>query len=57
MNDARDAWKKGDGDSVLAWYAKWWSENKDKAFLAKDMYKVMEEQKKIVEKRINDKKK
>lgn len=57
MNDAKEAWKKGDGDSVLAWYNKWWSENKDKAFLAKDMYKVMEEQRKIVEKRINDKKK
>lgn len=38
MKDAKSAWDKSNGAQVDEWYATWFEENKDKAFLTKDMY-------------------
>jgi len=38
LRDAKDAWDKAGGKKLEDWYAKWYADNKDKAFMAKDMY-------------------
>ncbi|RAU96128.1 extracellular solute-binding protein [Paenibacillus sp. YN15] len=38
--DAKSLWTKAGGKQVEDWYAKWYQENKDKAFFTKDIYEV-----------------
>lgn len=38
LKDAKSAWDKANGAQVDEWYAKWYADNKDKAFLTKDLY-------------------
>ncbi|UVI31997.1 extracellular solute-binding protein [Paenibacillus spongiae] len=38
--DAKSTWEKSGGKQVDDWYAKWYAENKGKAFLKEDMYKM-----------------
>ncbi|MDR9854175.1 extracellular solute-binding protein [Paenibacillus sp. VCA1] len=40
MKDIKSVWDKAGGQQVDEWYAKWYDENKDKAFLTPDMYKI-----------------
>ncbi|QYR21748.1 extracellular solute-binding protein [Paenibacillus sp. sptzw28] len=40
IEDAKSTWEKSGGKQVDDWYAKWYVENKDKAFLKEDMYKM-----------------
>jgi putative aldouronate transport system substrate-binding protein len=44
MKDAMDVWEKADGKKVDAWMANWYATDKDKAFLAKDMYEIAKQQ-------------
>ncbi|WP_165452694.1 extracellular solute-binding protein [Paenibacillus thalictri] len=39
--DAKGVWEKGGGKQLEDWYAKWYAENKDKAFLSQDIYKFL----------------
>ncbi|RAP73884.1 ABC transporter substrate-binding protein [Paenibacillus montanisoli] len=41
LTDAKAAWEQANGAQVDEWYSKWYAENKDKAFLTKDMYELM----------------
>lgn len=41
LKDSKSAWEKANGAQVDEWYAKWYTENKDKAFLTKDMYDLV----------------
>ncbi|WNR45553.1 type 2 periplasmic-binding domain-containing protein [Paenibacillus roseipurpureus] len=38
IKDAKERWEKSGGKDIDAWYDKWYGENKDKAFLTKDLY-------------------
>jgi putative aldouronate transport system substrate-binding protein len=38
LKDGKSAWEKANGAQVDEWYAKWYADNKDKAFLTKDMF-------------------
>ncbi|TDF96159.1 extracellular solute-binding protein [Paenibacillus piri] len=41
LSDAKAVWEKGGGKQLEDWYAKWYAENKDKAFLSQDIYKFL----------------
>ncbi len=45
MADVRDFWIAGGGEEVEEWYKNWYRENKDSAFLAGDIYDIVEQQK------------
>ncbi|MGG1516011.1 extracellular solute-binding protein [Paenibacillus oryzisoli] len=40
--DAKDMWQKSGGAKLEEFYLKWYAENKDTAFLAKDMWKFIQ---------------
>jgi putative aldouronate transport system substrate-binding protein len=42
LADAQAAWNNAGGKDLEAWYADWYRENKDKAFLAKDIYTFLD---------------
>ncbi len=44
LKDAQDVWQKSNGKGVEEWHKKWYAENKDKAFLAKDLFEVTKTQ-------------
>jgi putative aldouronate transport system substrate-binding protein len=44
MKDAIDVWDKAGGKKVEEWMASWYAAEKDKAFLAKDMYEIAKQQ-------------
>ncbi|WJH35489.1 extracellular solute-binding protein [Paenibacillus sp. CC-CFT747] len=44
LADAKSTWEKSGGKQVDEWYTKWYAENKDKAFLKEDMYKMPKSQ-------------
>ncbi|NOU97495.1 extracellular solute-binding protein [Paenibacillus sp. LMG 31456] len=41
LSDAKAVWEKGGGKQLEDWYAKWYVDNKDKAFLTQDIYKFL----------------
>ncbi|SFM17591.1 putative aldouronate transport system substrate-binding protein [Paenibacillus sp. 1_12] len=41
LADAKAVWDKGGGKQLEDWYAKWYADNKDKAFLTQDIYKFL----------------
>ncbi|OUS69694.1 hypothetical protein B1748_30610 [Paenibacillus sp. MY03] len=41
--DGQSAWKQANGDEIDQWYADWYKENKDNAFLTKDMYALAQD--------------
>jgi putative aldouronate transport system substrate-binding protein len=44
MKDAQDTWNKGNGKKVEDWFLNWYDKDRDKAFLAKDIYDIMKTQ-------------
>ncbi|WP_028551243.1 extracellular solute-binding protein [Paenibacillus sp. UNC451MF] len=38
FQDAKSTWDKNNGKNIEEWYAKWYQDNKTKAFLTKDFY-------------------
>ncbi|AFC27243.1 family 1 extracellular solute-binding protein [Paenibacillus mucilaginosus 3016] len=44
MKDAQDTWNKGNGKKVEDWFLNWYEKDRDKAFLAKDIYDIMKKQ-------------
>lgn len=44
MADAKATWDKGDGKKVEAWFANWWTNDSQNAFLAKDIIDMMKQQ-------------
>ena len=38
FQDAKSTWDKNDGKNIEEWYAKWYQDNKTKAFFTKDFY-------------------
>lgn len=44
IKDAKNAWEKGGGKEIEEWMANWYEKEGDNAFLAKDMYEIMEEE-------------
>jgi putative aldouronate transport system substrate-binding protein len=46
LAEAKSIWEKGDGAKLEAWYDEWWQNNKDTAFLAKDIFEIVAEQNK-----------
>lgn len=47
MNDAKAAWEKGGGKQIEDWMKNWYMADKDKAFLAKDIYDIIDSEKKL----------
>ncbi|GAA4836493.1 hypothetical protein GCM10023310_12520 [Paenibacillus vulneris] len=45
IKDAQSAWDKAGGKQLEDYMNKWYSENKDKAFLAKDVWDIVKQQK------------
>ncbi|WP_181592689.1 extracellular solute-binding protein [Paenibacillus sp. YN15] len=46
MADAKSAWDKLNGKKLEEFYAKWYAENKEHAFLTKDVYQILADSKK-----------
>lgn len=44
IQDAKSLWEKGKGPEAEAWMKQWYAENKDTAFLSKDIYDVIRQQ-------------
>ncbi|MFS0727523.1 extracellular solute-binding protein [Paenibacillus sp. 1P07SE] len=44
IQETENAWSKAGGQQVEDWYREWYAAEKDSAFLAKDIYKVVQEQ-------------
>ncbi|MDF2922322.1 MAG: family 1 extracellular solute-binding protein [Paenibacillaceae bacterium] len=44
QKDAMEVWEKAGGKQVEEWMANWYASDKDKAFLAKDMYEIAKQQ-------------
>ncbi|MNI55896.1 hypothetical protein D3C73_1108740 [compost metagenome] len=42
--EAQATWNKGDGKKVEDWFKNWYANDKDKSFLATDMYEIMKKQ-------------
>lgn len=42
--DAKDTWDKGNGKMIEDWFKQWYEKDSNNAFLAKDIYEVMEQQ-------------
>ncbi|WP_258525403.1 extracellular solute-binding protein [Paenibacillus sp. YN15] len=49
VKDGRDIWEKAGGKKVDEFYAKWYDENKDTAFMLKDLYEFGEQAQKLYE--------
>lgn len=47
MNDIKSAWEKGGGKQIEDWMKNWYKTDKDKAFLAKDLYDAVNNEKKL----------
>ena len=47
VNDAKSAWEKGGGKQIEDWMMNWYKNDKDKAFLAKDIYNAVDNEKKL----------
>jgi putative aldouronate transport system substrate-binding protein len=41
LDDAKKAWETNNGKKIEEWYAKWYQDNKTKAFLTKDYYEFV----------------
>ncbi|WP_066196031.1 type 2 periplasmic-binding domain-containing protein [Gracilibacillus timonensis] len=44
LEDAKEVWANGKGPDAEEWWTNWYDENKDSAFLAKDIYDIVEQQ-------------
>ncbi|QGH33553.1 extracellular solute-binding protein [Gracilibacillus salitolerans] len=44
LKDAKKIWQNGRGPDAEQWWSDWYAENKDSAFLAKDIYGIVEQQ-------------
>ncbi|MCZ8516439.1 hypothetical protein O9H85_29435 [Paenibacillus filicis] len=44
IKDAQAAWEKGNGKQLEDYMNKWYAENKDQAFLAKDIWEIVKRQ-------------
>jgi len=47
MNDIKSSWEKGGGKQIEDWMKNWYKTDKDKAFLAKDIYDAVDKEKKL----------
>ncbi|WP_020618319.1 extracellular solute-binding protein [Paenibacillus daejeonensis] len=43
IGDAKAAWNKSNGEKIDQWYADWYRDNKDSAFLMNDMYDLAQD--------------
>lgn len=43
MEDAKKTWTQGGGDQILTWWQNWYQNDRQNAFLAKDMFAIVEE--------------
>lgn len=47
IKDAQAAWEKGGGKQIEDWIKNWYKNEKDNAFLAKDIYEIMQKENKL----------